>query len=171
LVLARHIPTNLGVGLRYALLKRLMVACGECVAVFEGVYLYEARKLRVGNNVSIHPMCYINAGGGITIGNDVSIAHATTIMSYSHDYARPDMLIRDAPVIPAPVVIGDNVWIAAGVRIMAGVTIGEHSVVGAGAVVTKDIPPHSIAVGVPARVVKTIEPSSLSPKAGVPMST
>jgi len=109
-----------------------------------------------GDNVSIHQMCYLDATGGLTIGSDVSIAHGTTIMTADHNYQAEGYLIREAPVIMAPVVIGNNVWIGAGVRILSGVTIGDNCVVGAGAVVTKSIPANSLAVGSPARVIKSL---------------
>lgn len=152
--LVRYVPGIFGLGLRYVLLKRLSKSCGENVAIFEGVFIYNPKNLVIGSNVSIHEMCYLDAAGGITIGNDVSIAHGTTIMSSNHNYAVPTEKIRDAPIILAPVTIGDDVWIGAGVRILSGVCIGSGSVIGAGAVVTHDIPSCSVAVGVPARIIK-----------------
>jgi acetyltransferase-like isoleucine patch superfamily enzyme len=125
--------------------------------VFEGVYLRHTERLRLGDHVSIHPMSYLDADGGLEIGSDVSIAHGTTIMTTEHDYAFSGGTMRDAPVKPSAVKIGSDVWLGAGVKILAGVNIGDHVVVGAGAVVTKDIPSNSIAVGVPARVVKSLD--------------
>ena len=75
-------------------------------------------------------------------------------MATDHDYTQPGFMIRDAPVKPARVTIGDDVWIGAGARILAGVTIGAHAVVGAGAVVTRDVPTRQVVAGVPARVLK-----------------
>ena len=155
---ARHVPTRLGVALRYVFLRRLARRCGACVAIFEGVHLFGLDSAEFGDNVSVHPMCYIDATGGLRIESDVSIAHATTIMTTDHDHGRPHELIREAPVISAMVTIGPNVWIGAGTRILAGVSIGRHAVVGAGAVVTRDVPPDSLALGVPARVAKTLAP-------------
>lgn len=157
MLVVRYLPTKIGVGLRFVLLKRLTKECGDCVAVFEGVYLSNLSFARFGNHLSIHPMCYIDAAGGLIIGSDVSIAHGTTIMTTEHDFSTPWEKIRDAPVKKSAVRIGSDVWIGAGVKILAGVKIGDHVVVGAGAVVTKDIPSHSLAVGVPARVIKTIK--------------
>ena len=98
-------------------------------------------------------MCYIDATGGISIGDDVSIAHAVTIMSTNHRFDDPDENIRDQGVVAAPTRIENDVWIGAGARIMAGVTIGSGSVVAAGAIVTKDVPARSVVAGVPARVI------------------
>lgn len=157
LSLLRHFPTRLGIGIRYLLLRRLAKRCGKCVGIFEGVHIFQLQNTEFGENISIHPMCYVDAAGGLIIGSDVSIAHGTTIMTTEHDFSTPWEKIRDAPVKKSAVRIGSDVWIGAGVKILAGVNIGDHVVVGAGAVVTKDIPSHSLAVGVPARVIKTIK--------------
>lgn len=149
--LARHLPTTLGIALRWALVRRLAARCGDCVAIHEGVYLFRLAHAAFGSNVSVHPMCYLDATGGLTIGDDVSIAHGVSILTTEHDYAVLGVATRDAAVRPAPVTIGNDVWIGAGARILAGVTIGDHAVVGAGAVVTRDVPPRRIVVGVPAR--------------------
>jgi acetyltransferase-like isoleucine patch superfamily enzyme len=160
LAATRHVPTRLGVALRYVFLRRLARRCGDCVAIFEGVHLVGLSAAEFGDNVSIQPMCYIDAAGGLRIDSDVSIAHATTIMTTDHDHRHPHALIREAPVIPAPVTIGRDVWIGAGTRILAGVSIGRHTVVGAGAVVTKDVPADSLALGVPARVARSLAPAT-----------
>lgn len=146
-----------GVGaraLRYVLLRSLSSRCGELVDVRGGVWLLAPENLTIGDRVSIHPMCYIDATGGIVIGNDVSIAHSVTIMSTEHRFDDPARPIRDQEVDFLPVTVQDDVWIGAGARILAGVTVGRGSVVAAGAVVTKDVPPHSVVGGVPARVLK-----------------
>jgi len=114
------------------------------------------QQLKIGSNVSLHPMCYVEGYGGLTIGSDVSIAHSTTIMTTEHDFSDTHQLIKDTPVLTDSVSIGHNVWIGAGVRILAGVTIGNNVVIGAGSVVTKDIPSNALAVGVPAQVIKRI---------------
>ncbi len=142
---------QIGIALRYVLISRLAKSCGQCVAVFEGVYLRGLDQMELGDHVSIHPMCYIDASGGLEIGSEVSIAHATTVMTTDHDYRHPQLPIRRAPVLGLPVRIGSNVWIGCGVRVLAGATIGSNSVIGAGAVVTASVPDNSVAVGVPAR--------------------
>jgi acetyltransferase-like isoleucine patch superfamily enzyme len=153
-ILARPVPTRLGIALRWVLLRRLAWRCGDCVAISEGVYLFRMEHAAIGDHVSVHPLCYLDATGGLTIGNDVSIAHGVSILTTEHDYAAPGVATRDAPVRAAAVAIGDDVWIGAGARILAGVTIGDHAVVGAGAVVTRDVPPRQVVGGVPARALK-----------------
>lgn len=106
----------------------------------------------------------VHDGGPITIGNGVHIAPHVMIFAANHIFADTDTPIYKQDVEKAPVVIEDDVWIAGKVMITAGVRIGRGSVIGAGAVVTKDIPAWSVAVGVPARVIKTRkvqEPSSV----------
>ncbi len=161
LTLGRFAPTKLGIALRWTVLRRLAKQCGDTVAIHDGVYLFRVDHLELGSNVSVHPMCYLDATGGLVIGNDVSIAHGVSILTTEHDYTQPGFMIRDAPVKPAPVTIGDDVWIGAGARILAGVTIGSHAVVGAGAVVTRDVPARQVVAGVPARAL--VPSSSLVP--------
>lgn len=139
--------------MRFVLLRSL-IGCGELVDVRGGVYLLGIRGLQIGDRVSIHPLCYIDAVGGVAIGNDTSIAHNVTIMSTEHRFDRGDIPIRDQGVDEAPVVIADDVWIGAGARILAGVTVGAGSVVAAGAVVVQDVPPGAVVGGVPARILK-----------------
>lgn len=152
--LLRYSRWSIGIGLRYLFLKRLLTNCGDNISIRESVWLLWPQKLTVGQNVSIHPLCYIDAQGEIEIGNDVSIAHNVSILSFEHDYSNMSIPIKDTPCIGKKIVIEDNVWIGAGVRILGGVRIGKGSVIGANAVVTKNIPPQSIAVGVPAKVIK-----------------
>ena len=92
--------------------------------------------------------------GPVTIGNNVILAQYIVASGLNHEYKDPATPIQMQPVTTATIVIEDDCWIAANAVITAGVTIGKHSVVAAGAVVTRDIPPFSIAAGNPARVIK-----------------
>ena len=157
LVATRHVPTRFGIGARYMLLRRLAKRCGDVVALHEGVYLHNLSLAEFGDHISIHPLCYIDAYGGLRIGSNVSIAHNVSILTADHDYGRPSESIREAPVIGDSVLIGSDVWVGAGVRILAGTHIGDRVVIGAGSVVTRDIPSGSLAAGIPARVIKRIE--------------
>jgi acetyltransferase-like isoleucine patch superfamily enzyme len=146
----------IGIGLRYCLLRSMTKKCGDNVLVGPDVEIRHWRELSVGNNVSIHRGCYIDALGGVTIGDDVSIAHGTSILSFEHGWADPASPIRDNPVTKAPVLIAGDVWIGCGCRILAGVTINRRTIVAAGAVVTKDVPAGTIVGGVPAKVLRSI---------------
>ncbi|MBN1844586.1 MAG: acyltransferase [Sedimentisphaerales bacterium] len=149
-----------GIGIRFILWRRLAAACGDNVSVHESVWLRWPQFLSLGRNVSIHPLCYLDAQGCITIGNDVSIAHNVSVLSFEHDIGDLNVPIKDAPCLPRPVVIEDDVWIGAGARILGGVRIGTGSVIGAGAVVTRDVPAYSLAVGVPARPIRSRRPGA-----------
>jgi acetyltransferase-like isoleucine patch superfamily enzyme len=92
--------------------------------------------------------------GGVTIGNHTRIACHTVIVASNHNFDDVTKNIHEQGVNAKGVVIGNDVWIGAGVRILDGVHIGDHVVIGAGSVVTKDIPENAIAVGVPARVIR-----------------
>lgn len=146
---------KIGLGLRYCFAKRLFKAVGRNVSIHRDVYIFRPDKLEIGDNVSIHPMSYIDANGGINIGNDVSIAHAVTIMSTTHNYADDKIPIKDQGITPGKVIISNNVWIGAKAVILKGVKIGSGSIIGASAVVNKDIDSNSIAVDIPAKIVKS----------------
>lgn len=94
--------------------------------------------------------------GPVTIGQHVNLAQGIVVTALNHNYSIPDQRIDQQGVTTAAVTIGNDCWIGANTVILPGVTIGEHSVVAAGAVVTKDVPSHSLVAGVPARIIKQI---------------
>ncbi|MBD2491113.1 DapH/DapD/GlmU-related protein [Aulosira sp. FACHB-615] len=108
----------------------------------------------IDKNVFIGPYTVIYGHGDVTVGKDTLIAMHCRILSSNHTIPDKNKPIRCNPDILLPVNIGEDVWLGAGVTILGGVTIGNGCVVGAGAVVTKDLPPYSVAVGVPAKVVR-----------------
>ena len=92
--------------------------------------------------------------GPVTIGNDIRLAQNITLSGLNHNYEDVHLPIHEQGVSIAPIFIEDETWIGANVVVLAGVTIGKHAIVAAGSIVTKDIPPYSVAVGNPARVLK-----------------
>lgn len=94
--------------------------------------------------------------GPVTIGHHVNLAQGITVTALNHNFSDPDVRIDEQGVSTSPVKIGSDIWIGANAVILPGVEIGDHSVVAAGAVVTKDVPPHSLVAGVPAKIIKTI---------------
>ena len=94
--------------------------------------------------------------GPVTIGQHVNLAQGIVVTALNHNYSIPDQRIDQQGVTTAAITIGNDCWIGANAVILPGVTIGEHSVVAAGAVVTKDVPSHSLVAGVPARIIKQI---------------
>lgn len=144
----------LSVGLRYVFLKSVAQSCGEAVAVYSNTYLLNPQKLSIGRNVTMQPMTYIEASGGVTIGDDTSIAHGVSIMSETHVTKDPNIPFKNQGMVYKPVKIGNDVWIGAKVTIMAGVTVGNKAIIGANSVVTKDVPDYAVVVGAPARIIK-----------------
>lgn len=110
--------------------------------------------ITIGNNCSVNSFCHFSGNGGITIGNNVRIATQCVIISANHIFTNRDVPICQQGELAEPIVIEDDCWLGAGVKVLSGVRIGKGSVIGAGAVVTKDIDPYSVAVGVPARVIR-----------------
>jgi acetyltransferase-like isoleucine patch superfamily enzyme len=94
--------------------------------------------------------------GPVKIGSHVNLAHGITVTALNHNFDDPEKRIDEQSVSTNSVTIEDDVWIGANAVILRGVTIGNHYVVAAGAVVTKDVPPHSLVAGVPAKVIKKI---------------
>ena len=94
--------------------------------------------------------------GPVTIGSHVNLAQGITVTALNHNFSTKDKFIDEQGVATSPIVIEDDVWIGANAVILPGVRIGRHSVIAAGAVVNRDVPPYSLAVGVPAQVKRKI---------------
>ncbi|EPR37660.1 transferase hexapeptide repeat containing protein [Desulfovibrio sp. X2] len=109
--------------------------------------------ISVGRNVFVNQNCTFHDLGGLDIADDVMIGPNVSIITTGHPL-EPSQ--RRAAVVARPIIIGRNVWIAAGATIIGGVTVGENSVVAAGAVVTKDVPANTLVGGNPARVIRPI---------------
>jgi acetyltransferase-like isoleucine patch superfamily enzyme len=123
------------------------------VCVQENVLINANRGfVSIGHGSWIGPCSVISGNGGVEIGENVMIASHCAINTVSHNNYRTDIPMRDQGLNCDPVLIGDDVWIGIGAIILQGVRIGRGSIIGAGAVVTRDIPPFSIAMGTPARV-------------------
>lgn len=106
----------------------------------------------LGRNTFLGEYVVIYGHGGVSIGENSLIAMHTCIVSSNHTIPHKSTLIRSQPDINLPVNIGNDVWIGAGVKVLGGVTIGNGCIVGAGSVVSRSLPPNSIAVGVPAKI-------------------
>jgi len=116
----------------------------------------EEGAITIGDYVMISPGCRISSGHSITIGHSVMMANGVYIADsdWHGVYNR-----AERPLEPTPVVIKDNVWLGDNCTVLKGVTIGENSIVAARALVNKDIPPNVIVAGVPAKVVKQLDPN------------
>ena len=124
---------------------------GENSTVMAPIQGAALQKLKIGNNVFINSNCLAMARGGITIEDDVMLAANVQLLSNNHDeYDRNILLCK-------PIHIKKGAWIGAGATILPGVTVGKYAIVGASAVVTRDVGDYEVAVGVPAKVVKTLD--------------
>lgn len=168
------IPTPLGMALRLVAWRWCFAACGS-VRFSTGIALLGCRRMRLGNGVRIGRGCFLSAEegrleladeaalspnvhvgadhGSIRIGRQTAIGPGTVIRAANHrfgDVSRP--IMRQGHHYGA-IVIEDDVWIGANCVITPDVRIGRGAVVGAGAVVTRDVPPYAVAAGVPARLI------------------
>lgn len=112
-------------------------------------------QVTFGRNVFINHSAILSASGGIEFGDGVQVAPGVRIATINHDFNE-----RHSIYTYGKVTLKRNAWIGMNVTICPGVTIGEYAVIGAGAVVTKDIPDYAVAVGSPARVIKTLDPDT-----------
>jgi acetyltransferase-like isoleucine patch superfamily enzyme len=110
--------------------------------------------IRLGARVLIGDFCSLYGQGGLVIGDDTMVADHVTVVPNGHTFSRRDLPVSQQPEVAHGIGIGSGAWIGAHATVLDGVTIGDGCVVGAGAVVTCDLPPFTVAVGVPARVVK-----------------
>lgn len=132
-------------------MRKIFPDMGEGSKVFAPLTGVRFHEVKIGKNVVVMNGCLMMAAGGITIEDDTQIAANVQLISNNHD-------LEDRNVITCkPVHIGKRVWIGAGCTILPGVTIGDNSVVGAGSVVTKEVPQDTIVAGNPARFIKKIE--------------
>jgi len=113
------------------------------------------RGIKIGNNSAISAFSFIGGAGGVSIGNDVIMGQWVSFHPENHNYVSLDLPIRLQGVNRKGIVVGDDCWIGAKVTFLDGAHVGKGCVIAAGAVVRGEIPPYSIAAGVPARVIKS----------------
>ncbi|WP_449602543.1 sugar O-acetyltransferase [Paenibacillus sp. Marseille-Q9583] len=119
---------------------------------FPPFYTDFGKNITIGKNVFFNIGCSFQDRGGISIGDGTMIGMNVTIATLNHGLPLETRNVT----FPSPVIIGDNVWIGSNATILPGVTIGDNSVVAAGAVVTKDVPENTVVAGVPAKELKKI---------------
>jgi maltose O-acetyltransferase len=131
--------------------------CGKNIDVEKRAYFGLGYDLEIGLNsgIGIAAKIYgIGGGGEVSIGNNVVMSSDVTILTLNHHYNEKNKPIREQGVKYSNVIIEDDVWIGYRATILPGVKIGKGSVIGAGAVVTKDVSPYSVVGGVPAKLIK-----------------
>lgn len=141
------------------------------------LHVYNFRDLpRAGISIGARSLigegCILRGQGGISIGDDVYLAPRVQLLAVDHDYSDLDRPISAQPIITRGIVIEDDVWIGAGAIVLDGVRIGRHSVVAAGAVVTRDVPSYTVVGGVPARMLKDMRaPQAIKRQTSAPAAT
>ncbi len=124
----------------------------------DGPYSPE-RRIIIGDNVFIGSFAEFNIQGEIRIEKDCLIASGCRFIDNNHGRSL-ELPVREQPNTVARINVGTGCWLGAGVLVLSGVAIGESSIIGAGAVVTRDLPPRTKSVGIPARVISTVEESA-----------
>lgn len=120
----------------------------------DGVTIMFPWNVHIAKSASLNQGVEIDGFGGVTIGEGVRIASYCSINTADHEFDDPDTFIMHQGYVVAEVIIEDDVWIGTGTKINKGVRIGKGCVIGSGSVVTRDIPPYSVAAGVPCRVIR-----------------
>ena len=132
---------------RFSLGQYSVVESGACINNAVGdVIIGDHTRIGLHNTVI----------GPVTIGNHVNLAQGITVTALNHNFENVELRIDEQGVSTNPVAIADDVWIGANAVVLPGVSIGSHSVVAAGAVVTKDVPAHTLVAGVPAKIIRRL---------------
>lgn len=137
------------------------ILIGDHVRIRENAWIQATSRLHepgagasIGDNTYIGPNVYLGAGGRVRIGKNVVMGAYIQILAENHEFDQPGKTISEQGVTRKGIVIEDDVWIGNLAVILDGVSVGRGSVIGAGSVVTKNVPPYSVAAGNPARVIR-----------------
>jgi len=141
--------------MRFSCLKIFLKHIKSWIWIKDGVTITFPENVSIGRNSTLNEFVFIDGYGGVHIGSCVRIGHNSSIVSENHGFDDISTPIYLQEKTGKAVIIEDDVWIGCKVTVLMGVTIGKGSVIGAGAVVTRDIPPYSVAMGNPARVLKS----------------
>jgi maltose O-acetyltransferase len=154
---AKHIPgfwpfKRAGLLLRYVLCKVIMKKIGNNVWIAQGAHFGDGSTVEIGNNSGLGKNCIVTHA---VIGQNVLMGPDFLYIPVNHAFGDTNIPIKyQGKTVPETLVVDDNVWIGARVLVLPGVTIGHDAIIGAGSVVTKDVPPFVIVAGNPARIIK-----------------
>ena len=146
---AYHVPDKV----RELLSELFGYSVPQTLRVFPPFYTDFGKNISIGENVFINACCHFQDHGGITIGDGCQIGHNVVFATLNHGLAPEDR----KTTYPAPIILGKNVWIGSNATILQDVSIGDNAIIGAGAVVTKNVEANKIVGGSPARFIKSIE--------------
>lgn len=132
----------------------LKIGDGCVICSYAMLLTHTNGRIQIGEHCSINPFSVLYGHGGLKIGNNVRIATHCVIIPANHIFEDINQPIRSQGLSKQGIVIEDDVWIGAGVRILDGVTIGQGAVIGAGSVVTRSVPAFSVCTGVPAAIAR-----------------
>lgn len=140
--------------LRAKFWQLFLLKIGPRVDIMANVIIMSPQKVSIGHDVLLNAGTKIGGQRGVTIGNYVMLGYNVNLVSENHQFNNPKLPIKKQGFFGGPIVIEDDVWIGANAVILPNVTIGRGSVVGANAVVTKDVLPYSIVGGIPAKLIR-----------------
>jgi maltose O-acetyltransferase len=152
IALLAAVRTPCAVRLRSGLEAKRMASCGPGLVVKAYAMIDAPERIRAGAGLNIGEYAFLSAVGGIEFGNNVMIGHGASILTADHGLGAATPMAEQALRV-APVTVGNDVWIASGARILAGVRIGDGAVVAANAVVVSDVAPGAVVGGIPARPI------------------
>ena len=165
---ARHLPvsyTPYACGakqIRYWICRHLFAKCGKNVNVEHGADIGTGRHTEIGDNSGIGVNCVVKRA---KIGNNVMMGPDVVFINQNHRFDNPDMPLQEQGYVEfGPIQVGDNTWIGTRVIVLPGRKIGKCAIIGAGAVVTKDVPDYAIVGGNPARIIRMRKESSGEPR-------
>ena len=141
---------------RYFHFRKYCLSIGDNVYFSKNVVAKNINNLAIGSNFSIHEFSYIDAAGGIEIGDNVSVAHNCSLISFEHTWADVNTPIKYNPTSMGKITIGNDVWLGCGVRVLSGATIEDRVIVAAGAVVKGRLQSGYIYGGVPAKKLRQL---------------
>ncbi len=170
-VLIFFLPAYVGSRLRTEILRLIGFRIGRESVFWGTVQIYGSgdlyKRLVIGEGCWINIGCIFDLGATITLGDRVGLGHQVLLLTTSHVVGSAER--RAGSSTFAPIHIGDGTWVGARVVILPGITVGPGAIIASGAVVTKDVPPHTMVAGVPAKVIRQLPPSetpmnSIQPK-------
>ncbi len=154
-------PAYVGVRLRATLLRLVGFRIGRGTVFWGSVQIYGSgnlyKRLVIGNDCWINLGCLFDLGDTITLGDRIAVGHQVLFLTSSHEVGSFER--RAGPSTVAAIQIGDGAWIGSRAVLMPGITVGVGAIVASGAVVTKDVPPHTLVAGVPAKIIRQLTAS------------